>query len=223
MSKQLPAVFAGSLALLVGGWSLAEAATFTSPLPYTSAADIPAGFYDTGTPTFLEDFEDGSLDGGMTASTGVVIAPSGITDSVDADDGAIDGSGQAGRSFFSGSGAAGITFTFATPVTAAGIVWTDGFGTITFEAFGPGMISLGTVSGMHADGSITGTTGEDRFYGVTHDLGILAIKLSNTGGGIEVDHVQYGNSGAAAPIPVPAAIPLFLSGMATLRLARRRA
>jgi uncharacterized repeat protein (TIGR01451 family) len=43
-----------------------------------------------------------------------------------------------------------------------------------------------------ADGSNAGTTGEDRFFGVTNVGGISAIKISNSSGGIEVDHLQYG-------------------------------
>src|SRR6185312_15032118 len=63
--------------------------------------------------TFLETFESGSLTTpGVTPSTGSVVPPGGITDSVDGDDGAIDGSGTAGHSFFSADGPTGITFTF---------------------------------------------------------------------------------------------------------------
>ncbi|MEP6656634.1 MAG: IPTL-CTERM sorting domain-containing protein [Betaproteobacteria bacterium] len=55
-----------------------------------------------------------------------------------------------------------------------------------------------------ADASITGTTAEDRFFGVTNPGGISAIQISNTSGGIEVDHLQYGIFGAAPPPPPPA-------------------
>ena len=98
--------------------SAATAATgpvFWEPSAYLSAADIPAGFYAGDAPSFLDTLEDGTLDGGLSASAGSVIGPGqfdGVRDSVDADDGVIDGSGTAGRSFFSGTGSTGITFTF---------------------------------------------------------------------------------------------------------------
>ncbi|MGE5170255.1 MAG: hypothetical protein ACM3JC_07775 [Rudaea sp.] len=207
-------------ALLVGLVTLATASvaaaqTFIGPSPYLSQADSPFAATITAGTTFLETFESGALTTpGVTPSTGSVVAPGGITDSVDGDDGAIDGFGTAGHSFFSGNGAAGITFTFDATVlghlpTQVGIVWTDGAGTTTFEAFGPGGASLGTIGPVAiADGAITGETAEDRFFGVTNAAGISAIKISNTSGGIEVDHLQYGVFGAApppsAPLPIPA-------------------
>jgi hypothetical protein len=163
---------------------------------------------------FLETFEDGALNTpGVTASTGSVIGPGGLTDSVDADDGVIDGSGTNGHSFFAIPGSTGITFTFdATALsglpTRVGIVWTDGEGTTTFEAFGPGGVPLGQIGPVAiADGSVTGTTAEDRFFGVIHTAGISSIRISNTVGGIEVDHLQYGVPASAvvqtASIPLP--------------------
>ena len=188
--------------------------TFIGPSPYLSQADSPFAASIAAGNTFLETFESGALaTPGVTASTGSVVAPGGITDSVDGDDGVIDGSGTGGHSFFSGNGAAGITFTFDATVlghlpTQAGIVWTDGAGTTTFEAFGPGGVSLGQIGPVSiADGAITGETAEDRFFGITNPAGISAIKISITSGGIEVDHLQYGIFGAAPP-PVPTALPI---------------
>jgi hypothetical protein len=141
--------------------------------------------------------EDGLFDlPGVQANVGQVIGPGGLTDSVDCDDGVIDGSGTNGRSYFHSPGATGITFTFDPIVlrrlpTAVGVVWTDGAGTITFEAFDENGDSLGTRSGMHATSGFTGQTDEDRFYGVTHAAGISSIHISNTSGGIEIDHLQY--------------------------------
>ena len=202
-SKTLVVLAAISLAQWgVATGSVQAGPVFFGPTPYLSAADIPAGFYLGGAPDGLEDFEDASLDFGIAASVGAPFGPGDIADSVDADDGTIDGFGNLGRTWFSGGGPAGITFTFPSLVTAAGIVWTDGAGTTTVEAFGPGMVSLGTVGPVAiADGDITGATAEDRFFGAQDPNGILAIKLSNTSGGIEVDHVQFGSA------PDPAAVP----------------
>lgn len=188
---------AAVLGALLACASGASAQTFFGPLPYLSAADLPPGFFAAG--HALEDFEDGSKDFALVTTAGTPIAPSGNTDSVDGDDGVIDGLGTGGRSFF-GYGAE--TFTFPAPVTAAGIVWTDGPGgtRVTFEAFGAGMVSLGVIGPFqHADGGNGGTTAEDRFYGVQHAAGIVAIRLHSVDGNqsFELDHVQFATLGAS--------------------------
>lgn len=165
------------------------------PFAYRSAADSPF----SGLSATLEDFEDGIFNApGVTASAGAPLGPSQNTDSVDGDDGATaDLSGTAGHSFFSTNGQAGITFSFDATVigalpTHAGIVWTDGGGETTFEAFGANGVSLGTIGPIAiADDSHSGTIRDDRFFGVIHQGGISAIKLRNSSGGIEVDHLQY--------------------------------
>ena len=129
------------------------------PTPYLSQLNSPFAADIVGGSVFLENFEDGSLNTpGVTASAGNVLAAgTGNTDSVDGDDGSIDGSGLAGRSLFFISGGIGISFTFnaaalpggALP-TRAGIVWTDGGNPVTFEAFDAGGVSLGTVTASHA-------------------------------------------------------------------------
>lgn len=210
----------------------AASAQLLGPTPYLSSADSP---FTGGSFTYfhLETFEDGTLNTpGVAASAGAPLGPGGNTDSVDADDGATDGSGTGGNSFFSGGGSTGITFTFnagtlgALP-THVGIVWTDGSGGITFEAFDAGGISLGTVPGNHADGSFSGTTAEDRFYGVINAGGVSSIRILNASGGIEVDHLQYGlltSNGVVAPEAgtlLLAAALLPLAGVAIARHRRR--
>ena len=218
-------------AVLFSATGIAVAQTFIGPTPYLSRNDSPfIASINAGT-TFLETFESGALTTpGVSISAGSVIGPSGITDSVDADDGAIDGSGTGGHSLFSGSGATGITFTFD-PValghlpTQVGIVWTDGAGTTLFEAFGPGGVPLGTIGPVAiADGSISGTTAEDRFFGVISAGGIESIRISNTAGGIEVDHLQYGVFGPTpvatlVPVPGPSGAALVLLALALAAVA----
>ncbi len=75
--------------------------TFLGPTPYLSSADSPfAG--QVGAPDFyLEDFEDGELNTRGIISPARerdIMGPSTETDSVDADTGAIDGSGNGGFS-----------------------------------------------------------------------------------------------------------------------------
>lgn len=174
---------------------------FLGPSPYLSQADSPF----TGPAYeyfYLENFETGAFSvPGVTKSAGVFLGSGGSTDSVDADDGVIDGFGKAGRSLFNSAGSTGITFTFDSATlgslpTYAGIVWTDGFSTITFEAFDINGASLGVRQGAHSDNSTAGTTGEDRIYGVVYEAGISKIKIKNSSGGIEVDHLQYGRPSA---------------------------
>ena len=161
--------------------------------PYLSVEDSPFfGFNGL----IVENMEDGFNTAGVLASAGAVLGPGGTTDSVDADDGVIDGFGSAGSSYFQAAGSVGITFTFDAGVLGslpqfAGIVWTDGGGEITFEAFDGDGNSLGMLTGDHAVGGFNGGTDEDRFYGVQSSGGIGSIHIRNQFGGIEVDHVQF--------------------------------
>ncbi len=168
---------------------------FFGPSPYLKFEDSPfAG--DAGFGFCNETLEDGFFDIPEATGDGSVAGPFGQADSVDADDGQIDGSGSAGRSYFSGAGS--ITIEFAKPRRnglpfRVGLVWTDGglAAPVTFEAFGPDGESIGTVGpAVHADLSNNGETAEDRFYGVSYALGVSKIRISNTAGGIEVDHIQ---------------------------------
>lgn len=203
------------------------------PTGYTSfslgspfaGVDYSAGYFH------LENFEDGLFNTPGVAPVGQITGPGGITDSVDEDDGSVDGSGQQGRSLF-GSGATGFTFSFnagtlgALP-THAGVVWTDGaaFNTVVFRAFGPGNVLLGELSGANiGDGNFNSGTAEDRFFGWTDAGGISSIRIFNSvmtggGSGIEVDHLQYGRA-QARPLPEPG--PLGLLGAALLGLISTR-
>lgn len=214
------AMGAGVLLLLVSSRALAGGGTFTGPTPYLSTANSPFLADINAGMVHVEDFECGTLTvPGVTIGGGSIIGPGGLTDSVDADDGAIDGSGTNGRSVF-GSGTPGITFTFSAVTlgalpTRVGIVWTDGEGTTSFEAFDSVGGSLGTIGPVAiADGSFVGTTADDNFFGVTFAGGISEIRISNTSGGIEVDHLQYGlypgavvqPCGVGTPTPTPTTV-----------------
>lgn len=205
----------------------AARADLIGPFPYLSSADSPLA--SAGLASFIiEDFEDGLLNApGLSASAGVVGAPGDATDSVDGDDGVIDGSGRAGRSWY--LGVTTVTFTFA-PVagqypTHAGLVWTDigavsagvfGTGLVIFEAIAPDGTSIASTPGVTlGDGDILGQTAEDRFFGATNPGGIaLLIVTVPDCEDWELDHVQFGI------IPAPGAAGFAAAG--AVRLGRRR-
>ena len=216
--------FAAAVGVSVVAFASAGA-VFQGPTPYLSAADSPLDggsfVYD-----YLDDFEDGGLNvPGISGSGGLAIGPGVLTDSVDGDDGSLDGSGLAGWSWYSGNSTSTMRFMFDGGAlgglpTHAGLVWTDvgdvssgstGIGQVTFEAFGPGGVSLGTIGPVTlGDGLASGGTAEDRYFGVVDSGGVSAIQLSMANSvDWEVDHIQF------ARVPEPAtftAVVLLVAG-----------
>lgn len=209
---------------------VAGSAQLLGPAPYLGVADSPFAGLGPWTYWHLETFEDHLFNvPGVSASAGgvtsVVFGPS-VHDSVDEDDGAIDGSGLLGDDYFSANGPAGISFAFDAAAlgglpTHAGLVWTDGTNTIVFEAFDQNGVSLGTRSGDHANASFNGETAEDRFYGAVHAGGISRIFIRGGSGGIEIDHLQYGML-ATSTVPEPATVALLGAGLVGIAAAARR-
>lgn len=189
----------------------ADGGLFLEPSPYQQSSDSP--FYCRSLGSFhLANFEgDGGLPIGVSALLGTLAATPGalnaLIDSVDGDDGVADGGVDGAtypcercNSWFNGNGAQGVSFEFDGTAlgglpTHAGLVWTDGNGplTVTFTAYGEdgGVIGTQVVSGI-GDSSNFGGTQEDRFFGIVYDAGVKKITMSNSAGGIEVDHLQYG-------------------------------
>ncbi len=193
---------------------------FITPSPYLQAPDSPFSGYGG----YLEDFEDGILNTlGLSANAGRVLSPAFNVDSVDADDGSIDGSGNGGHSWFVFGSAGVLTFTFDAVAldglpTWAGLVWTDGRDDIVFKAFDSEGQLIGSITNSSSDGSPYGQTGEDRFYGLQYESGISAISIWNTQNvAMEVDHIQYGGF-----IPAPGSLmAVSIMGLVTSRRKRR--
>jgi hypothetical protein len=246
MQRAIPVLLAAVLGLWMAG--TAAAGTILGPSPYLcfDTATAPAGCGGSDSPfknlSFgyfsLETFEDHLFNvPGVTASAGgvtsVVFGPS-IHDSVDADDGVIDGSGLLGDDFFSGSAGTGVTFTFNAGIlgslpTHVGIVWTDGGGnaTVTFQARDTGgNLLCNTSSPLGNSSSNNGETDEDRFFGCIDNGGIASMFISDSGGGgIELDHLQYGGISTRVGVPAPETLTLFglgLAASAALTAWRRR-
>jgi hypothetical protein len=207
--------------VVVAGSNPARATTFLGPQPYNSELDSPF-HYLPHSYLYLEDFEDNALNTpGVTSAAGLAFTNGSSTDSVDKDDGTLDGNGKNGHSYWSGYSPLAFTFTFnagilGTLPTMAGLVWTDvgqvssgtpNYGNVMFEAFDQNGVSLGAIGPFAVgDGVNTGETAEDRFFGVEYDGGISKIKMWMTNSfDFEVDHLQYGGAdltGVAGDVPV---------------------
>jgi hypothetical protein len=184
----------------------APTATLIGPIPYLSITNSP--FYEgiTNGTVFLETFESGALSvPGVLILRGYVSKDEPDVDSVDADDGRIDGDGSRGHSFF-GSGRIPLAyFAFDTNVlgrypTKVGIVWTDGDASptrshVSFRAFSPIEGEGGSISAELGDADRAGGTGEDRFFGIISSNGIESFTLSGSPGSffMESDHLQFGD------------------------------
>jgi hypothetical protein len=163
---------------------------------------------------------------GVTVSPGfpssVVIGPGGAIDSVDGE--------NAGHSLFSGDGATGLTFTFNATIlgglpTHVGIAWTDGIRLIHFSAKDQNGVSLGQIDDNTCCdfNSGDGDSANYRLFYVINTGGISSIHISNDGGGIEVDHLQYGLAAPTTGVPEPSSFALTLAaGLLSLGAARRR-
>ncbi len=176
------------------------------PSPYLSFADSP--FNTTAFAWFaLLTGEPGHVtypgislinqSGAVVSTTG----PGGITDSVDGDDGVIDGSGSNGRSYFTCPSFVDIRFDAAvlgSLPTHAGVVWTDGSGLVTVAGYSSDGSLLGTITGSSSDGNFNSGTAEDRFYGFISAGGISRLTIGDQNNCIEVDHIQAGFAGGCS-------------------------
>lgn len=202
-----------------------RASEFTAS-PYNSFADSP---FSTLSGVSLDDLESSTRTAGYSANSGFRLGPGSLTDSVDGDDGSIDGSGHQGHSWYSNN-AMTLTFTFdkvgGLYPTHVGAVWTDiGFdknggltavGDLSFEAFDATGASLDVFSPFAVgDGRFDGTTADDVMVGAIHLGGISSLSIYSDSGDWEVDHVQF------ATVPDPATMSVLGMGLAGF-LARRR-
>ena len=219
------------LALLASlALSFPASAALFGPTPYSSFSDSPFSGLDFDY-FHLETFDDHALNTPGVTATGGSTASFGFNGSVIDQVGSEGGCPAGGLTvacdtWFFSPGNVGVQFVFSAAIlgqlpNAAGLVWTDGSGTIRFEAFDDNNMSLGFVTGDHADTTFFGTTDEDRFYGVTTTGGLSRIVITNSSGGIEVDHLQYGAFQAQA-VAEPAILWLLGVALAGVGFVQRR-
>jgi hypothetical protein len=184
------------------------------PRPYQQRAQSPFS-PDASSEFFFEDFETYVADGVVpilphATTNGRIRAHKEIVDSVDSDDGLVDGRCQradAGPdagwcvSFVNAQGGPGVSIEFDPDHLPqfAGLAWTDGNGFVAFEAFGAGGCLIGKLGPFSPDGGFvmpkyhTGQTMEDQLFWAVDVEGISKIHLwGGNDGAIETDHLQYG-------------------------------
>jgi hypothetical protein len=188
---------------------------------YLHGLDSPFAWTDPSSQFYMEAFEDNHINSpglSIVSTGGGIVGDWLFADSVDGDDGSVDGNGNGGNSYWVYNQAevnpsVDIIFDAAEwggdLPNHAGLVWTDGTqgSTYRFEAFdGSGaIITSFDIEGL-GDSTHDGNTAEDRFIGISDIGGIASISLTRVdgAGGFEFDHVQYG----FAPIPTPGALAL---------------
>lgn len=212
---------------LAGSASIAAGQTVTifGPTEYYQVSDSPfAGLSNL----VVEDFEDGFNTAGVNIIADWTVTFQGtFTDSVDADDGVIDGSGSDGAALYAINGDTnGVRFEFdffelgGLP-TEVGVVVTDAHAVQRFEVYDAFGGLLGSVNYENPFSNATGETEEDRFFGASFAGGISAIHVYSTLTGIELDHLQFtAPSGGGGEIPTPGAAAIL--GIAGVVTARRR-
>lgn len=192
------------------------------PVSYRSFQDSP--FREVPFTSFLlEDGEDGAINTpGISftnhrsgGSAWGVRSASATTDSVDGDDGNIDGQGSAGKSLApvtnDGSEGDGVTVSFSAAVlgylpTHAGFVVTDSSPDkpVLVEFFDGAGRQIGSAGpALLADATANGSTADDYFFGAVHRAGIGSFRVRALGGTgtLELDHLQYGSTqGAQTPV-----------------------
>ncbi|MFK8028646.1 MAG: thrombospondin type 3 repeat-containing protein [Gammaproteobacteria bacterium] len=149
---------------------------------------------------YLEDFEDAMFNvPGITPVAGNVFMLNNLfQDSVDEDDGVIDGINlQNNASFGISSGAPTIALNFDDQQlggrlpTHVGLALVNNFNDFTFRAFNADGLQVDEVNGS-TNFVANGSALDDNFMGISHDEGIASVSVSGSGGGMEIDHIQYG-------------------------------
>jgi hypothetical protein len=170
------------------------------PVPYKSRADSPFSGLVFASYSHFEDWEDGLVNTPGVTPSSTATGSGSLCDSIDGDDGIVDGKCDKAGGCNSGFAGGTISFTFddvalgAFP-THVGIAWTDGnLGcNAVFEAYDAADVLIGTKTAAAVGDAVnTGTVDEDRYFTVVHAAGVKRVVVSSSAGGVEVDHLHYG-------------------------------
>ncbi len=204
-----------ALTLLLGNGSIVGAAQI-GPVPYLAfdpnnpnAERSDSPFADIEFSSFyFENFESDAVIPQLIMESGIRSTAFGSTnDSVDGDDGQVDGSGVNGSAWFDENL---ISFQIDQNEvdelpTHLGLVITDsslGGADMTLTAFDSNneVVEAFTFF-FEGDDSFAGTTDEDRFVGIIHEGGIARIELhdNEAPNGFEIDHIYFGTPGSTLP------------------------
>jgi hypothetical protein len=175
----------------------------TEPVAYKSRADSPFKGIVFATYDHFEDWEDGAVNtpGVTPSSTQLGSSFGSLVDSIDGDDGVVDGKCEKdGGLCDSGFAGGSIDFVFDASVLGAlpthvGIAWTDGSPgcDAVFEAYDASDVLIGSkTAAAVGDGTNSGSVDEDRYFTVVHAAGVKKIVVKSSAGGVEVDHLHYG-------------------------------
>ncbi len=215
--------------------------TALGPTPYFSAADSPFPVDGSNPNFFLEDFEDGELNTpgifqpGAEPGRALVIGPLGIpsefVDSVDGDDGQMDGSGSTGHSLlgrltvvqptdpplnFTRIGLQFDSFVLGWLPTSFGFLWTDGapksglrvtlydeqLTEIFRYSLGGSYFVFPQSNEELGDDRRDGTTSEDRFFGFTGNIPIFGVTIESLYiGDVDTFEIDHVQYGAIVPEP----------------------
>lgn len=231
-TTKLIAAFSVGLVLMGGRYAMADSVTWILPTPYLSEDDSPWASAEDMEYFYLEDFEDGLTNTpGLTINGGFIRGPedSRAVDSVDGDDGVIDGWCDGGHAYMATNHGESVTVRLAFDAhelgglpTYAGLVWTDGNpdATVTVEAFDFMGASIGSFEVVLGDGQHGGSTAADRLLGMEFTGGIAAMTITTSFGSLEIDHIQYGMAPIVVPLPAP--VGMGLAGLGLVAVARRR-
>jgi hypothetical protein len=218
--------------------------TLFGPTPYLGFGQSPFNGV-VFTYFHLENCEDGLFNTPGASLNGGSPQLSGLSDSVDEDDGVINGVGKTYSLVATAGVKTRMRFTFSKAVLGklpshVGFVWTDvggssapqgfGFGHVKYRAWdGNGVAVANIAPTLVGDGFVTGETSEDRFFGVSYKPGIskLVVKMTDSTNW-EIDHVQYGRKapppprgGSRVPEPGGCATALALLGAGLAAYGRR--
>jgi PKD repeat protein len=185
--------------------------TTYGPTHYASFEDSPFISFKENSSFYFEDFEDGALNVPLSIdpSVGRILGDNQLADSVDEDDGIIDGYGTQGMYYQALTRKITLQFNQnnGSYPSFAGLVITDALisKSFSFEAYDQEGTKIAEIGPLTiGDDKQTGETAEDTFVGFESNDNSMQIKaiVITSGYDFEMDHIQFGYS-TESTVPTP--------------------